>query len=198
MTLNLNDVPDVDDEATAAIFGIGVKHLQGEDHTDELVKGYLPIVRVLANKYAIDSWTKDDFMQAGCLGLLVALRRAPENDIQPENLTGYVYNYIRGHILKALKMGLLIRQSSPIIKIRPLLRTELLPARMDYSGEKLEVEEQLNAICSSETDRKIIQMRVAGFKLREIGVELQVSRSGIGKILRKIGQAVLKYETQYA
>lgn len=133
----------------------------------------------------------EENVNSGRVGLWIGIMRFDLN--RGTKLSTYVMYWIRAAVYRA--NYLLANERRIRDKCTSIYNVEgdLLPIAIelsDCSRSESELDEFLEAFCENERERKIIEMRMAGYTLQEIGNTIGVSservRQIIGNIVNKI------------
>ncbi len=147
-----------------------------KDEKEELTRGFLRLVLGLVREYLGYAPYKRDVLVAEALyGLALAIDQAPDKLVN-NRFDKFCTGYIRMSILNAL-----FRDSGRKMKREPL--SPDITSDKDSGNWVLETVE---SVVKSETERKIVNMKLEGYTAREIAEELGVTPTRIGQILSSI------------
>lgn len=143
----------------------------------------------------------DDLASAAMEGLCAGISKIREDGLPHTNLTGYLTEYMHRYISDALDRFANVRVPARTVRDKKAKGEELnRPVvieltdsiieqqfdRMKRGMDRIELEELLEKIVQSDTERKIIDLRMEGFKDDYIGQTIGLSTTTVFLIRREL------------
>ena len=140
---------------------------------EKLIENNMGLVMSIVNSFhPKDQTERDDYLQAGRIGLWKALKKF--NPAQGNVLSTYAWNPIRWEIIKEIRTS----------------KAKYNAISVDECNQYTDIQEDSNAIAFwellpstlTQTESKIIELRLEGYNFKEISSKLNRHRSQIKKI----------------
>jgi len=147
-----------------------------EDDLDRIILGHLRLSISIAAKYAKCLKEDHHILVAGAFyGVVWAVNKAKEKLID-NNMTGWIVSNVNRFVYEEYK------------KNRPKKAPSKRKSYTYDQSPEFEIQEIIDKICKSDTDKEIMTLRMQGFKDKEIASKLKRSKIWIAVSRKKIKQ----------
>jgi RNA polymerase sigma-B factor len=163
------------------------------DARRELIERHLPLVRVLASRFARQGEQFDDLVQVGAVGLIKAVERYDPG--RGSSLVAYAIPTILGEIRRHLRDSANVLRSpraahEPVVRAVPLdleaqsARDPAAERRLELGEERVLIERGLRRLPRRE--RRIVGLSYfGGLSQRRIATELGLSQVHVSRLLKQ-------------
>lgn len=173
---------------------------------DELVLGHIKLGLTIVGHYleALKSRALlEELVSAMTEAILDAVNRFPANCTH-DNLTGYITDVIHSKLSYTIERSSVIRVPGATQrtyghkppKVEDIAGLRQGVAVRDDNLVTLEIKEQMDALCETDQERTILQLRYEGYTDQEIGAQLGLVRSTIWVIRQSIQKRFTKSNTE--
>ncbi len=147
------------------------------------------------------AYLRDDLVSAGYIGLVRAVNKVPTGRVRMKALNAWIGRCVTKEMRDLLPRERSIhipRESSRLARNhnRPIevpTVFNVIPETLETHSELavVELRDIFDACCKSETERKCLRLREAGYTFQEIGTRLNISKSLAQKMFRNLQERIL-------
>jgi len=165
----------------------------------EMIEGHLRLGMALVARFALCDEVVDDLVSASFLSITKAVNRIARGYLTHDNPTAYIVTHVLGGLRKELakrptiytpELGEKAPKTVPLD--HPQANISIPP---DYS---MEIEEELRLICDDDTDIKIIELLMCGFRGASLAAEVGMYKGNVSRRIQRIRQAYLERQSESA